>query len=124
MLLWRPHTASSYNTDKQYATFFFLSCEGVGRGEECKGLYTLPLLDGAPQGGSGDSPVVRTWTITSVHGDRSPLEITVQVKVRNNTQGVPVGVESFLNELIFPVLFLVFPRLFKTQKMKGKKSKR
>lgn len=72
----------------QYATFFFPSCEGVGCGAIHHGLYTLPVLvspEGARQAGAGDEPVVRTWTITSVHGDGGPLEITVQAKVRVKT---------------------------------------
>lgn len=65
----------------QYATFFFPSCEGVGCGEEHQGLYTLPVLPSVGDEGKGEV-VVRTWTITSVHGNDGPLEITVQAKVR------------------------------------------
>lgn len=56
-------------------------------------MYTLPPL-ASPEGErqakkGGDDPVVRSWTITSVHGDDSPLEITVQAKVRSGHEVNP-----------------------------------
>lgn len=45
-------------------------------------LYTLPALETSGNGRvSPVEPVVRTWTITSVYGEGSPLEITVQAQV-------------------------------------------
>ena len=66
---------------QQYATFFFPSCDGVGCGDTSGGLYTLPARP-SPDGGGREEVVVRTWTITSVCGNKGPLEITVQAKVR------------------------------------------
>ncbi|CAN0332226.1 unnamed protein product, partial [Discosporangium mesarthrocarpum] len=60
-------------TPGQFATFFFPT------GSQDKGdVFMLPREGGV--GGGGDDSVVRTWTITSVGGKGSLLEITVKAK--------------------------------------------
>lgn len=92
------------NATPQYATFFLPSCEGVGCGTSHQGLYTLPVLRSSAserqQTTGGEESVVRTWTISSVHGDDSPLEVAVQAKVGAEL-GDPVFEEAMVHGKAF-----------------------